>query len=253
MRLKDKVAIVTGGGAGIGGAISTRFAEVGARVIVAEIDPGRGEARVESIRQAGGQAIFVRTDVAQKSDVEAMAEAAVRAYGAIDVLVCNAAVQQHGEDGRAHEITEEIWDRTFAINARGAWLCTKYAIPVMLKQKRGSIIHIASPTGLVGCAPAYTAYSSSKAVMFGLTRVMAAGYGRDNIRVNAIVPGTTDTPLIAGLLSDPATHTFLAGLSPLGRVGKPEEVAELAVFLASDESRYCTGGFYMSDGGLTAI
>jgi NAD(P)-dependent dehydrogenase (short-subunit alcohol dehydrogenase family) len=253
MRLRDKVAIVTGGGAGIGGAICTRFAEEGARVVVAEIDPGRGEAKVGSIRKAGGQATFVRTDVAQKSDVEAMVEAAVRAYGAIDVLVCNAAVQLHGEDGRAHEITEELWDRTFAINARGAWLCAKYAIPVMLKQKRGSIIHIASPTGLVGCAPAYTAYSSSKAVMFGLTRVMAAGYGRDNIRVNAIVPGPTDTPLIAGLLSDPATRAFLDGLSPLGRVGKPEEVAELAVFLASDESRYCTGGFYMSDGGLTAI
>lgn len=182
-----------------------------------------------------------------------MVEAAVRTYGAIDVLVCNAAVQLHGEDGRAHEITEELWDRTFAINARGAWLCTKYAIPVMLKQKRGSIIQIASPTGLVGCAPAYTTYSSSKAVMFGLTPVMAAGYGRENIRVNAIVPGTTDTPLIAGLLADPATHAYLDGLSPLGRVGKPEEVAQLAVFLASDESRYCTGGFYMSDGGLTAI
>ncbi len=253
MRLKNKVAIITGGGMGIGGAIATRFAGEGARVVVAEIDVRRGEAKVASIQNSGGQALFVRTDVAQRTEVEALVAATVNAFGALDVLVCNAAVQLHGEDGRAHEVSEQVWDRTFAINARGAWLCTKYAIPVMLKQKKGSVIHIASPTGLVGCAPAYTAYSSSKAVMFGLTRVMAAGYGRDNIRVNAIVPGTTDTPLIAELLSDPATRAHLDGLSPLGRVGKPEEVAELAVFLASDESRYCTGGFYMSDGGLTAI
>lgn len=253
MRLNGKAAIVTGGGAGIGGAISTRFAEEGARVVVAEIDPARGEAKLESIRKAGGEAIFVRTDVSKVSDVQVMVDAAFRSFGTVDVLVCNAPVQLHSEDGRAHEVSEQTWDCTFSINARGAWLCAKYAIPVMLRQKKGSIIHIASPTGLAGCAPAYTAYSSSKAVMFGLTRVMAAGYGRDNIRVNAIVPGTTDTPLIAGLLADPATKSFLDGLSPLGRIGTPEEVAELAVFLASDESRYCTGGFYMSDGGQTAV
>jgi NAD(P)-dependent dehydrogenase (short-subunit alcohol dehydrogenase family) len=201
----------------------------------------------------GGKATFIRCDVSQAQDVKAMVEEAVRRYGGVDILVNNAAVQMHGQDARAHELAEEVWDRTMAINLRSVWLCSKYVIPAMLERGGGSIIHLASPTGLTGCAPTYTAYSASKGGVFALTKVMAVDYARDNIRVNAIVPGTTDTPMIASLLADSQIRARLVAKSPLGRLGTPEDVAPLAVFLASDESRYCTGGFYMADGGLLAV
>lgn len=252
MRLEDKVAVVTGGGAGIGRAVAELFAREGARVVVAEIDAGRGEATTAAIRHVGGEAIFVGSDVSKPEDVQAMVNAAVDHYGGLDVLVSNAAIQMHGKDARAHELPDEVWERTMAVNLKGAWLCSKYAIPAMIRRGGGSIVHIASPTGLTGCAPTYTAYSTSKGGMFALTRIMAVDYARDNIRVNAVVPGTTETPLIASLLEDQTTRTRLVAKAPLGRLGTAEDVAPLVLFLASDESRYCTGGFYMVDGGLTA-
>jgi NAD(P)-dependent dehydrogenase (short-subunit alcohol dehydrogenase family) len=233
--------------------VAVRFAREGAQVVVAEINASAGEAIVEAIRRSEGEAIFVRTDVSEEKEVKSMVAAAVKRYGRVDILYNNAAVELHGQDARAHELSAEVWDRTHAINLRSVWLCSKYAIPPMLEQHGGSIIHVASPTGLYGCAPGYTAYSSSKGGVVALTRVMAADYARDNIRVNAIVPGTTDTPMIAPLLEDEGTRTRLTGLSPLGRLGKPDDVSGLAVFLASDESAYCTGGLYMADGGLTAV
>lgn len=169
------------------------------------------------------------------------------------MLYNNAAIQLHGQDGRAHEISEEVWDRTHTINLKGVWLVSKYIVPLMLERGGGSIIHAASPTGLTGCAPDYTAYSASKGGVIALTRVMAAGYARDGIRVNAVVPGTTDTPLIADLLADTTIRAQLVANIPLGRLGTAEEVAGVVLFLASDEARYCTGGLYMVDGGLTAI
>jgi NAD(P)-dependent dehydrogenase (short-subunit alcohol dehydrogenase family) len=252
MRLKGKAAIITGGGAGMGQAVAKGFAREGAMVVVAEINPSNGEATVAEIEQAGGEAIFVRADVSKAADIEAMVKSAVGRFGRIDILYNNAAVQLHGRDARAHEVSEEIWDRTYAINIRGVWLCSKYVIPVMLEHGGGSIIHVASPTGLSGCAPGYAAYSSSKGAVIALTRVMAVDYARDNIRVNAIVPGATETPLIQELLADEKTRRELAALSPMGRLGRPEDVVGLAIFLASDEAPFCTGGLYMADGGLTA-
>ncbi|MCX6045460.1 MAG: glucose 1-dehydrogenase [Chloroflexi bacterium] len=253
MRLKDKVAIVTGGGAGMGQAVAEGYAREGARVVVAEINTTNGEAVVRTIRQAGGEAIFVKVDVAKAAEVEALAVAANKAFGGVDILYSNAAVQLHGKDARAHEVSEEIWDRTYNINIRGVWLCAKYVIPSMLQRGGGSIINVASPTGMLGCAPGYTAYSSSKGAVYGLTRVMAADYARDQIRVNAVVPGATETPLTAELFADAKTRNDLIAATPLGRLGKAEDVVGLAIFLASDEARYCTGGYYMVDGGLTAI
>ena len=253
MRLQDKVAIVTGGGAGMGRAVAEAYASQGACVVVAEINPAHGEEAVSVIRQAGGEAVFAHADVSKAADVEAMVAKAVEAFGGVDILYSNAAVQLHGKDARAHELSEEIWDRTYNINIRGVWLCAKYAIPSMMQRGGGSIINVASPTGLLGCAPGYTAYSSAKGAVYGLTRVMAADYARDGIRVNALVPGATETPLTAELFADAKTRNDLIAATPLGRLGQAEDVVGLAVFLASDESRFCTGGYYMVDGGLTAV
>lgn len=253
MRLQNKVTVITGGGAGMGFAVAQAYARAGAHVVIAEIDRDNGKAALNTIQAAGGEAHFVQTDVADSSSVAAMVESAVQHYGAIDVLYNNAAVQLVGQDARAHELDEEIWDRTYNINIRGLWLCAKYVIPAMLARGGGSIINVASPTGLVGCAPGFTAYSSSKGAVYGLTRVMAADYAKDRIRVNALVPGPIETPLTRELFADLETRNGLINAVPLGRLGQPEDVVGLATFLASDESIYCTGGTFVVDGGLTAI
>lgn len=252
MRLKDKVAIVTGGGAGIGGAIAKGYAREGARVVVADINRAYGESTAAEISTAGGQAMFVQTDISKTAEIKKMVETAVDQYGSVDILVNNAAVQLFEQEGRAHELSEETWDKTMSINLRGAWLCCKYTLPVMLNHGGGAIINIASPTGLSGCAPGYTAYSASKGGMIALTKVMAIDYARDNIRVNALVPGTTVTPLTQDVLLDPVFRADREELMPIGRLGQPEDVVGLAVFLASDEARFCIGGLFMVDGGMTA-
>lgn len=253
MRLRERVTLITGGGAGIGRAVALSFAREGARVVVAEIDPQRGKSTAEAIQRSNGTAVFVQTDVSREDEIQAMVAATADRFGRVDVLFNNAAILFHQKDARAHELSTEIWDRTHATNLRGLWLCSKYVIPLMLKQGGGSIIHLASPTGLTGCAPGLTAYSSSKGGVVALTRVMAADYSRDNIRVNAIVPGTIDTPMNADLLRDEQARQRLTNMAPAGRLGRPEDICGLAVFLASDESQYCVGGLYMADGGLTAV
>ncbi len=252
MKLKGKVAVVTGGGAGLGQAVARRFALEGARVVVAEIKLRDGETTVEDIQRKGGDAIFIPTDVSVEADVEAMVDAAVKQYGGIDILYNNAAVLFHKKEARAHELSAEVWDRTISVNLRGLWLCSKYGIPSLLSRGGGSIIQVASPTGIRGFTN-LTAYSTSKAGVLGLMRAMAADYASDNIRVNAIVPGTMDTPMNGEYLSDSQVRASLIAKAPLRRLGVSDDVSGLAVFLASDESAFCTGGVYMVDGGLTAV
>ena len=196
MRLKDKVAIVTGGGAGIGQAIAQRYAREGALVTIAEINPETGKATEDAIRKAGGQAVFVETDMGSEDQIKAMVAATLARHGRIDILVNNAGILITKKEARAHELTNEAWDRTMNVNLRGYWLCSKYVIPSMLKQGRGCIILMASPTGMLGFA-GITAYSTSKGGVFGLLHAMAVDYAADHIRVNAIVPGTIDTPMNA--------------------------------------------------------
>jgi NAD(P)-dependent dehydrogenase (short-subunit alcohol dehydrogenase family) len=253
MRLDEKVAIVTGAGMGMGRAAALRLAQEGARVVIADINKEAGSQTVDEIRTAGGTAHFVRTDVSQAAQVEAMVAAAEQEFGGLDIIFNNAAIQLIGTDTRVHELDEAIWDRIQAVNLKGVWLCMKYAIIAMLKRGGGSIINNASPTGLVGCAPYDTAYSSAKGGVYGLTRAAAAAYARDNIRINAIVPGPMDTPLITKITSDPQARAGLAQLTPMGRLGRADEIAGLVAFLASDDATYCTGGIYMADGGLTAV
>jgi NAD(P)-dependent dehydrogenase (short-subunit alcohol dehydrogenase family) len=252
MRLKGKVAIVTGAGAGIGRGIAEGFAKEGAAVVIAEVDSKTGEATAQRIRAAGGDALSVTTDVSSEEQVKAMVEKALARYGKIDVLCNNAAVLFFREETRAHELTNETWDRTMSVNLRGYWLTSKYVIPAMLRQRSGSIIHVASPTGIFGFTR-LTAYSTSKGGVIGLMRAMAADYAPDHIRVTAIVPGTIDTPMNAVELSDPAARERYAEIAPARRLGTPQDLAGIASFLASDDSDYCVGGIFTVDGGLTAV
>ncbi len=253
MRLQNKVAIVTGGGMGMGQAAAFRMAEEGAKIVIADVNEQAGNETVAAIKAAGGEASFVKADVSKAAQVEAMVAAAESIYGGLDIIFNNAAIQLHGVDKRPHELDEEIWDRIVSVNLKGVWLCTKYAVQAMLRRGSGSIINNASPTGLVGCALNDTAYSSAKAGVFGLTRVTAANYAKNKIRANAIVPGPMETTLVAALMANPEQKARLDNLTPMGRMGKAHEIAGLVAFLASEDASYCTGGTYMADGGMTAV
>ncbi len=252
MRLQNKVVIVTGAGAGMGGAVAVAYAREGAKIVAADVDEKLAQITVTKIRDAGGEATFVYTDISDAKQVKALVARTVEKYGGVDVLYNNAGVQFMRAEARAHELSEEIWDRTHAVNLKGAWLCAKYVIPAMMERGGGSIILVGSPTGFLGCAPGNTAYSSSKGGVIGLTRVMAVDYAKDHIRVNALFPATTETPMIDAALTSQADRDRLAAAIPMGRIGQPEDVAGLAIFLASDESAFCTGGMFMADGGMTA-
>jgi len=252
MRLKNKVAIVTGAGAGIGRGIAERFAREGASVVMLEVDRAAGESSVKAIRAAGGEAVLAVTDVSEETQVRAAVDQALDRYKKIDILCNNAAVLFFREEAPAHELSNETWDRTMAVNLRGYWLTSKYVLPAMLRQGSGSIIHVASPTGVLGFTR-LTAYSASKGGVIGLMRAMAADYAPHHIRVNAIIPGTIDTPMNAVELSDPATRARYAEIAPARRLGTAEDMGGIAVFLASEDSDYCVGGIFTVDGGLTAV
>jgi NAD(P)-dependent dehydrogenase (short-subunit alcohol dehydrogenase family) len=253
MRLSGKVAVVTGAALGLGRAVAVRFAREGAAVVAVDTNIKGGRAVVEQIRGDGGCGVFVGADIAEESEVIAVLKVASSEFNHVDVLYNNAAVLISECDARAHELSLETWDRTMNVNLRGSFLCAKHAIPFMLKRGGGSIINLCSPTGLMGCAPNLTAYSTSKGGIFALTRVMAASYARDGIRVNAIIPGTMDTPMNDYVLLDDKKREEFREAVPLGRLGVPADIEGIAVFLASEESSYCTGGLYTCDGGLTAV
>ena len=253
MRLRDKVAVVTGSAKGLGRAVAQRFAREGASVVAADIDEPEGSAVIEVLKKEGLKACFVPTDISDEGSVKRLMKAAEDTYGGIDVLYNNAAVLSTERDGILHEMSAESWNYILGINLSGPFFCSKWAIPSMMKNGGGSIIHTGSPTGLTGCAPKLTAYSVSKGGIAALTLVMAAAYAPHKIRVNSVVPGTMDTPMNRYILDDAQTREEFRKAVPLGRLGTPEDMEGIAVFLASDESSYCTGGTYMCDGGLTNL
>lgn len=253
MRLSGKVTLVTGASVGLGRAVAARFAREGASVVAADVNETDGQALVAELKAEGLEAMFVRTDVSQECQVKALFDATYARYGDLNVLYSNAAVLLPERDLPVHEISLETWDYVMNVNLRGAFLCAKHAVASMLQNGGGSVVFLGSPTGLVGCAPALSAYSTSKAGIMGLTRVMAAAYARSNVRVNSIVPGTMDTPMNAYILANSEVREKYREAVPVGRLGTPADIEGIALFLASDESSYCTGGLYMCDGGLTAV
>lgn len=253
MELSGRIAIVTGAASGLGLAVALRFAREGAVVIAADRNGAEGIALSKRLSGNGHEGIFVKTDISDESSVRSLFELTLDRYQRVDILYNNAAILSYELDCQVQDLSVETWDYIMGTNLRGPFLCSKYAVPPMMKQGGGSIVNVGSPTGLNGCAPNLTAYSTSKAGVIGLTRVMAAAHARHNIRVNSIVPGTMDTPMNGFLFDDQTLREKYREAIPLGRLGTPKDIEGLAVFLASDESAYCTGGIYACDGGLTAV
>lgn len=247
MRLKDKVAIVTGAASGIGQAIAQVFAKEGAKVVVNDINDKGGEATVKSITDCGGEALFVHADVSNSGEVRNMVKVTLEKFGGINVLVNNAAYLINCRP--VLETPEDEWDIAIDVTLKGVFLCSKYALPEMIKAGGGSIINIASVGGMVGFAD-YSAYCSAKGAVIQLTKSMAIDYGRKNIRVNAICPGPIDTPTTPEA-QDEKLHQWQRDMTVLGRTATPEEVAWPAVFLACDESSFVSGSNLVVDGGWT--
>ncbi|MBX6722932.1 MAG: glucose 1-dehydrogenase [Dactylosporangium sp.] len=246
-RVMGKVAIVTGGGSGIGRAAALALAREGAKVVIADYNEAAAHAVAQEITAADGEALGIRTDVSRAGDVEAMVRATVEQFGRVDVVFNNAAVALVGRDNRVTEIDEAVWDAVLAVNLKGTFLCCKYAIPVMTASGGGSIINNASIAALVA-EPDLDAYTASKGGVLALTRSIAAGYARDGIRCNAICPGLVRTPMTASVADETLRRFEQETLLP---IGEPEDIGHLVVYLASDESRYATGAIFVIDGGYT--
>lgn len=244
-RFEKAVAVVTGAASGIGKAVATRLAAEGAKVVAVDRDAEKLNATIAGISE--GEVVPRTCDVSDQSAVDTMIDEIADTFGSIDILVNNAGIASNRAP--LHEITPEDWDRVISVNVRGVYLMQRAVIPHMLAQGKGSIINTAS-TGSFRAAPNSSAYLSSKGAVLMMTRAAAVDYAKDNIRINAVCPGTTNTDILAG--SSEEQIKFLVSRSPQGRLCEPEEVAALVAFLASDEAPHITGGAYIIDGGRTA-
>jgi NAD(P)-dependent dehydrogenase (short-subunit alcohol dehydrogenase family) len=249
-KLEAKVALITGAASGIGRATALLFAKEGAKVAVADCNLKGGQETVRAIKEAGGEAIFIKVDVSNATEVGAMVKTVVSKYGRIDILHNDAAIQ--GSFGTVTEVTEEDWDKVIDINLKGTFLVSKHVIPVMLGQGGGVVINMASTAGIVGI-PYTPAYCAAKGGVIQLTKSMALAYATQNIRVNAVCPGGTLTPMMEGWLpTDPKERqAFLEGM-PGGRPIQPEEIARAVLFLACDDSSAAVGSVLILDLGHTA-
>jgi NAD(P)-dependent dehydrogenase (short-subunit alcohol dehydrogenase family) len=250
MRLTDKVALITGGGSGIGKASSLLFAKEGAKVVVVDLKLDTAEATADEIRKAGGEAKAFAADVSKAKGAEGMVRFAEESYAKLNVVFNNAGVF-HPDDDSVTNTSEAIWDMVINVNLKGVFLGCQYAIPALLRAGGGSIINTASFVAIMGAAAPQIAYTASKGGVLAMTREIAVEFARKNIRANSLCPGPVETPLLAELLSDPARRNRRLVHIPMGRFARAEEMANAALFLASDESSFITATSFLVDGGIS--
>jgi len=250
LELEGKVALVTGGTSGIGRETALLFARAGAKVVAAGRRAPEGEETVELVGAAGGEGLFVKTDVSKAAEVETLVQKTVERFGRLDVVFNNAGME--GVWVPIARQSEEDWDRTIAVNLKGVWLCLKYEIRQMLKQGGGgAIVNMASIMGLIGSAGA-AAYSASKHGVIGLTKTAALENARSGIRINAVCPGAVEAPMAERIFGAPKVHKYVLSCHPIGRFGKPMEIAEAVVWMCSDRASFMTGQSLVLDGGFLA-
>jgi NAD(P)-dependent dehydrogenase (short-subunit alcohol dehydrogenase family) len=247
--LQGKVSLVTGASSGIGRAIALAYAREGAKVVVSDVNVAGAEETVSLVRQQGGDAIFVPADVSRAEDCQRLVERTLAHYGRLDAACNNAGIG--GELGPTADYADEAWQQVIGVNLSGVFYCMKHQIPAMLRSGGGAIVNMASILGQVGFAGA-PAYVAAKHGVVGLTKTAALEYSAQGLRINAVGPAFIHTPMIAGLESDPATQQQLVSLHAVGRLGQPEEVAELVVWLSCDRASFVTGAYYAVDGGYLA-
>src|SRR6266700_980858 len=251
MRLANKVAIITGSASGMGQLAAEMFASEGASIVVTDIAEKEGKATAHAIREQGGKAIFVQANVANETEVKHIVDSTIEIFGRIDVLYNNAGIMPD-DDGSVTDISEATWDRVLDINLKSTFLCSKYAIPHMISQGKGSIINVASFVAFMGSSVPQDAYTASKGGMLSLTKSFAVQYGKHGIRCNAICPGPIETPLLRVLWTSEEARNLRLNRIPLGRFGEPNDIVYMALYLASDESSWTTGAWLIIDGGISS-
>ncbi|HEY7735787.1 MAG TPA: glucose 1-dehydrogenase [Candidatus Limnocylindrales bacterium] len=251
MRLDGKVTIITGGASGMGRTAARLFADQGAKVVLADVTEEAAESAAADVRAAGGEASAVVADVSNEDQARRMVEHAVATYGRVDALYNNAGIMP-AADHSVVDTDVDTWDRVMAVNVRGVFLGCKYAIPKMLDQGSGSVINVASFVALLGCSVPQDAYTASKGAVLSLTRSLAVQFAPQGVRSNSISPGPIETPLLMDwLVKDEEAKRIRLARNPSGRFGKPEEIVNVAIYLASDESRWTNGANFVVDGGIT--